>query len=644
MAGYIGSKAVTLSTTAADVTGNAIINGDLTVKGTTLTVDSAAAQEIRLGDNDKMTFGDATGGDLQIYHSGSASWVKNTGDLILQGNGVRLFNNSADVVADFGSSGVGSAAARLFFAGNGEKLATTSTGVDITGVTNIDTTGTSGGGKLRVGGLIDITATSGGAAFRIFDGVTFRGGLGDGNWTGTGDVGDFGIYVGSSSKKMPIHIGSANPIAAFTSTGLGIGDLDPLDKLEVKTTTLGGITISSPTHNYAALSFARSSTATARIFISEPGALHTSAIHLQTSNASGGPNLITAMTIDQNQNVGIGTSSPSETLDVSGNIRALGANSRVMFGPDGFEAGIKYATDASLQIASRTGENITFNNGNDGSERMRIRSDGIVTINDSTDPTAGGFAPKLHVKQGGDGIFGGFTIEGHNSDVVGGMGYSASSDTFGIGASYRSTAGFKPLAFLTSNSERLRIDTSGNTLFGKTSVSWTLDGTQIENGGETLGVTSSLTGNNFFARKNNATGTMFAFWYNSTNIGNITSGTSSVAYNTSSDYRLKENVTDVTDGITRIKQLAPKRFNFIADPDTTVDGFIAHEAQAVVPEAVTGTHNAVDADGNPEYQGIDQSKLVPLLTAALQEAIAKIETLETEMTSVKARLDALEAE
>lgn len=81
-----------------------------------------------------------------------------------------------------------------------------------------------------------------------------------------------------------------------------------------------------------------------------------------------------------NNRVGVGTASPSETLDVSGNIRALGANSRVMFGPDGFEAGIKYATDASLQIASRTGESITFTNGHDGAERMRIDSAGRVTM------------------------------------------------------------------------------------------------------------------------------------------------------------------------------------------------------------------------------------------------------------------------
>jgi hypothetical protein len=186
---------------------------------------------------------------------------------------------------------------------------------------------------------------------------------------------------------------------------------------------------------------------------------------------------------------------------------------------------------------------------------------------------------------------------------------------------------------------RLHIDGSGNLLLGKTSVSWTLDGTQVENGGETLGVTSSLGGNNFFARKNNATGTMFAFWYNSTNIGNITSGTSSVSYNTSSDYRLKENVVELTGATDRLKQLEPKRFNFIADADTTVDGFLAHEVQSVVPEAISGQKDEtkLDEDGNtvPVYQGIDQSKLVPLLTAALQEAITKIETLEAKVTALE---------
>jgi len=119
-------------------------------------------------------------------------------------------------------------------------------------------------------------------------------------------------------------------------------------------------------------------------------------------------------------------------------------------------------------------------------------------------------------------------------------------------------------------------------------------------------------------------------------VGAIVTNASSTAYNTSSDYRLKENVAPVTDGIARLQQLKPSRFNFIADPDTVVDGFIAHEVQTVVPEAITGEKDAIDDDGNPIYQGIDQSKLVPLLTAALQEAIGEIESL-------KARVAALES-
>jgi hypothetical protein len=115
-------------------------------------------------------------------------------------------------------------------------------------------------------------------------------------------------------------------------------------------------------------------------------------------------------------------------------------------------------------------------------------------------------------------------------------------------------------------------------------------------------------------------------------VGYIATTNTSTTYNTSSDYRLKENVAPLTGAADRVKQLKPSRFNFIADPSKTVDGFIAHEAQAVVPECVTGDKDAVDDDGNPVYQGIDQSKLVPLLTAALQEAMERIETLEQRLT------------
>ena len=174
------------------------------------------------------------------------------------------------------------------------------------------------------------------------------------------------------------------------------------------------------------------------------------------------------------------------------------------------------------------------------------------------------------------------------------------------------------MSFSTASTERARITDSGNLGVGTTSPGGRLEASFDS---------SSIVG---LVLRNSSTGTSAQFFSGSSIVGSITVTGSATAFNTSSDYRLKENVVDIADGISRVKQLQPKRFNFIADADTTVDGFLAHEAQTVVPEAVTG-----EKDGE-EMQGIDQSKLVPLLTAALQEAIAKIETLEAKVAALEA--------
>ena len=192
------------------------------------------------------------------------------------------------------------------------------------------------------------------------------------------------------------------------------------------------------------------------------------------------------------------------------------------------------------------------------------------------------------------------------------------------------TTGANILALKTNNTERMRIDSNGYAMINRLSA---IGSSYLSIGG----ISSSVNG--IGIQNGSDAGTIYSFFLWNTGgslVGSITNNGSSTSFNTSSDYRLKENVTGISDGITRVKQLAPKRFNFIADADTTVDGFLAHEAQAVVPEAVTGTHNEVDADGNAVMQGIDQGKLVPLLTAALQEAITKIETLETKVAALEA--------
>ena len=124
-------------------------------------------------------------------------------------------------------------------------------------------------------------------------------------------------------------------------------------------------------------------------------------------------------------------------------------------------------------------------------------------------------------------------------------------------------------------------------------------------------------------------------FYNSsgTLAGSITlpnGSSTTTGFNVSSDYRLKENIDYTWDATSRLKDLKPARFSWISDDtNTLVDGFIAHEVSDIVPEAVAGEKDAVDEEGNPEYQGIDQAKLVPLLVKTIQELEARITALES---------------
>jgi hypothetical protein len=263
---------------------------------------------------------------------------------------------------------------------------------------------------------------------------------------------------------------------------------------------------------------------------------------------------------------------------------------------------------------------------------MRIDASGNVGI--------GVTAPSdvLTVKAAAGGI--GYALVGRAADGYGRLQSYDRSGTVGTG----SLAFFEDgtISFNRSNTgslvENARINTSGALLVGTTVANGngvTIDGTQ---------------GNNFWSSKTTSTAGYNQFTFSNPNgiVGFIQTGGSSTIYGTSSDYRLKENVTPLAGAADRLAQIPVHRFNFIADPDKTVDGFLAHEVQAFVPECVTGekdqveTVDVTDEDGNvigteerPVYQGIDQSKLVPLLTAALQEALADIATLKAEVAALK---------
>jgi hypothetical protein len=223
------------------------------------------------------------------------------------------------------------------------------------------------------------------------------------------------------------------------------------------------------------------------------------------------------------------------------------------------------------------------------------------------------------------------------------------------------------MTFGTNSTERMRLTSGGYLALGNTLLP--------TNG--TAGVTLAPEGNVHCGVATTANTDVMRFDNPNGRVGSISTTNSSTSYNTSSDYRLKTDAQPMTGASARVQALNPVNFEWIAD-GTRVDGFLAHEAQNIVPEAVTGTKDAMrdeeyevtpavyedvvipavlDEDGNeleaerteqqlvteavmgtrsvPDYQGIDQSKLVPLLTAALQEAL-------TEITALKARVTALE--
>ena len=193
---------------------------------------------------------------------------------------------------------------------------------------------------------------------------------------------------------------------------------------------------------------------------------------------------------------------------------------------------------------------------------------------------------------------------------------------------------------------------SGGVLIGRTSAGNTGFGHTLRGGDSCIFSRNSDTGETLQISRNSNDSVIVQFRAgdsgNATQIGHIDKSGSGVTYNSDSDYRKKENDVVISDGITKLKQLRPFRFNYKENPDKTFDGFFAHEVHPVVPEIVTGTKDAVvtqdDIDNgdyqqsekdDPKYQSMDYGRLTPLLTAALQEAITKIETLETKVAALE---------
>ena len=336
-------------------------------------------------------------------------------------------------------------------------------------------------------------------------------------------------------------------------------------------------------------------------------------------------------------NVGIGTDTPGALLDVDGDALVAGAlgvrNAPINFVP-GFQPRIQVADTFIANVGAAR-----FNAVGTSAPGFALLKTRGTAVNDFT------------AVQNND-VLGNF-------DFFGGDGtFSAVAARFSGGVDGTVSTGVVPgrLTFFTATSggaltERMRIGSSGNVMMGTTTpldiAAGTTPGFSFNPGLPSLSLSRS--GGTVLAVQRSANnGPLAVFFRDTTLVGSISVTTTSTAYNTTSDYRLKENLAPIEDALTRVAAIPVYRFNFKTDPDKTVDGFVAHELAPHVPEAVTGEKDEVetveikDDDGNvtgteekPLYQGVDQSKLTPLLTAAIQQLLTKVEALEAEVAALK---------
>jgi hypothetical protein len=347
------------------------------------------------------------------------------------------------------------------------------------------------------------------------------------------------------------------------------------------------------------------------------------------------------LTVDGDATISSGT--PTLQLTDTG-----GTNQFATFKQDG----------SNLKILSRNntasgGILMRRNVGGTETDAIQLSANGDISFYDTSGVTQGLFWDASTQRLGlgtTSTVYGKFTVQ--NTDGTGKVlldSYQSVPTTENVMAIYADASNGYIESYNNGYKNIIIAGSGGNLLVGTTSATTPFDGCRIAidaNSSDGIRVRSSGVPMRFIA-----TGT-------STFVGSISTTASTTSYNTSSDYRLKENVVADWDATTRLKQLNPVRFNFIADPDTTVDGFLAHEVShdsdgnPLVPEAITGTKDGMrdeeyevtpavlDEDGNevtpavmgtlsvPDYQGIDQSKLVPLLVKTIQELEARIAALE----------------
>ena len=597
MAGYIGTKAVNLSTTGADINGNANVDGTLDVTGATTLASADINGDMSFGDNDKAIFG--AGSDLQIYHDGSNSYVKDlgAGNLTIQGSSqVNIGGANGTVGVQF----VEGANVTLRH-NNAPKLSTTSTGVDVTG-----------------------TITS--------DGLTVEAGIAQLELIDTGVSGSTKLRTANAQTWLEVDPDNLQASSGFATY---------IDGKHFFNITDGGD-----------VSFFENTGTTPKFYWSA------SAESLGLSNAAAGSALVITKGNTTGNALEISNSGESRSLDINHNADGTGT------------------VDDIVRIK------------NNGTSKFVIDASGNVGIGTAS-PARG----PLHLNATSGSAEMHMTTTGNGTASTDGLTIFAgeSVGSAGAGVWYRENG---PLRFATNSAERMRIDASGNVLVGQTVVSHTLPGCELLNAGTIRAAASNTYA--LLLNRISSDGSVASFYRSNTQVGTISVTGSATAYNTSSDYRLKENITPVQGASDIVKMMRPCTYTFKSD-GSWHDGFLAHELQELHPRAVVGSKDAMkdeeyevtpavyeditipaveavaevpavyDDEGVlvsemvpaveaqperteqklvseavmgtrsvPDYQGVDYSKLTPILTAALQEALNKIDALEARLTALEA--------
>jgi len=563
---------------------------------------------LTLGDNNKAIFG--AGSDLQIYHDGTRSYVDDAGagSLWLRGGDVAIKSTASETMAEFANNG-----AVTLYHDNALKFATASTGIAVTGTVTSD--------GLSLGDFTDALTIGDSDDLSIYHA--------SGNATIKNDTGD--LTVRSNSFRVKNNANSEEMFSAYADGGVTLFHNNASKLL----TNSAGVTVTG-TATVGNSSIGSNSSHLANLTINNNGnigsAHNTSAIQIVTGGDVKFDQKVVANSSSSGDYVRMYAGSGTGKWDIYGSGANLRFSDNDSAGSVQFDTGVSItgATTSSGQVkvtsssasapAFSVGDASTgfYNTGTNsiglsinGANAIQVNNSGNVGIGITSLSSGYGASHALQIASVSDNNWGGTLV------------LSSANGTSVLSRLVASTSGFDiinekntPTRIFANNTERLRINANARIC---------INGSATTNGhGNFVGEAGA-----------GSKALMFEHTVGGGETGSITTGSSSTAYNTSSDYRLKTDAQPMTGASARVQALNPVNFEWISD-GTRVDGFLAHEAQAVVPESVHGTKDAVDDDGTPEYQGIDQSKLVPLLTAALQEAL-------TEIASLKTRVEALEA-